>query len=338
MTGDAVRPEAILRELHSLWTSLGGQVDGEHSAGVLRACAMTLIVVTEEAEPRDDIGETLAETIREHPFRAIVLRLRDSAEPFLDAKVSAQCWLPLGQRRQICSEQIEIAASATSLPHVPALLLPLAAPDLPVVVWCRGERLFRLPGVQPLASLCDKLIIDSECFSDTGEALAGLRAASAERSVGDFAWARLTRWREILAQVFQSPSCRERRNEISDLRVHYSGRAISIGAYYLAAWLSLALGWRDPERAVRFEAAPYANSGNLRRVSFTTANGAVSIEKQSERELIADVNGLIQRTVLPPRTDAGVLGEELSIVGRDPVFERVLPAAERIARSRGHGS
>ncbi len=338
MTGDAVRPEEILKELHSLWTSLGGQVHGEHAAGVLRACAMTLIVVSEEADPRETIGETLAESMREHPCRAIVLRFRDTAESFLDAKVSAQCWLPLGQRRQICSEQIEIVASAASLPRIPALLLPLAAPDLPVVVWCRSERLFRLSGFQPVAALCDKLIVDSERFRDQGEALAGLRKAAAERSVADLAWARLTRWREMLAQVFQSPSCRESRDEIFGLRVHHSGRTIPAGAYYLAAWLGLALGWRNGESTVRFEAVPFADGGDLLRVSFTTANGTVSIEKQSERELITDVNGLIQWTVLPPLTEADVLGEELSIAGRDPVFERVLPAAERIARSRGHGS
>jgi len=100
----------------------------------------------------------------------------------------------------------------------------------------------------------------------------------------------------------------------------------------------MALGWRDGADPVRFEAAGHLQRDELLRVSFTTANVAVSIEKQSDRELVTDVNGLVQRTVLPPLTEAEVLGEELSIAGRDPVFERVLPAAERIARPGVQGA
>ena len=42
----AVEPEKILRDLHNLWEQLGH--DQEASGGVLRACAMTLIVVAED--------------------------------------------------------------------------------------------------------------------------------------------------------------------------------------------------------------------------------------------------------------------------------------------------
>ena len=109
-----INPDRVLHELSDLWVSLGKH-DGDESTGVLRACAMTLVVLAEAAEDANAIGETLAALMREHPSRAIVIRIADSTEPALEAKVLAQCWMPFGQRRQICCEQIEISASNPSL-------------------------------------------------------------------------------------------------------------------------------------------------------------------------------------------------------------------------------
>ena len=73
-------------------------------------------------DPRRKVfGETLALLMREHPSRAVVVRVRDVDAPELEAKVLAQCWMPFGQRRQICCEQIEISTSNASLVDVPAV-------------------------------------------------------------------------------------------------------------------------------------------------------------------------------------------------------------------------
>ena len=61
--------------------------------------------------------------------------------------------MPFGHRRQICCEQIEITASDVSLPDVPAVVLPLAVADLPVMLWCRSARLFSLPAFATLAAI-----------------------------------------------------------------------------------------------------------------------------------------------------------------------------------------
>ena len=52
----AVRPERLLKDLRNLWVDLGKH----EPAGVLRACAMTLIVVVEEERDAQAIGETIA--------------------------------------------------------------------------------------------------------------------------------------------------------------------------------------------------------------------------------------------------------------------------------------
>src|SRR3989442_2849111 len=105
-----IQPDRVLHELAELWVSLGQQ-NGDESTGVLRACAMTLVVVADAQEDAASVGETLALLMREHPSRAVVVRVRDSVEPELEARVFAQCWMPFGQRRQIGCEQIAICTS-----------------------------------------------------------------------------------------------------------------------------------------------------------------------------------------------------------------------------------
>ena len=100
---------------------------------MIRACAMTLIVVVEEERDAQAIGETLAALMHEHPSRAIVLRVRSGNEPSLSARVFAQCWMPFGSRQQICCEQVEIISSLASFSDVTSVLRGLIVPDLPVV-------------------------------------------------------------------------------------------------------------------------------------------------------------------------------------------------------------
>jgi len=60
---------------------------------------------------RRGAGETMAALMPEHPARTIVVRLSGAGERALAERVYAQCWMPFGERRQICCEQIEITAS-----------------------------------------------------------------------------------------------------------------------------------------------------------------------------------------------------------------------------------
>ncbi len=83
--------------------------------------------------------------MRDYPNRAVIVRVREGGEPLLDCHVTAQCWMPFGTRQQICCEQIEVTASDSNLPGLMPILLAIAAPDLPRVVWCRSARIFRLP-------------------------------------------------------------------------------------------------------------------------------------------------------------------------------------------------
>ena len=130
--GAGVAAEDLLKELAALWAREGSE--GE-AGGVLRACTMTLVVVSEEGDDESALGETLAALMPEHPARTIVIRLQGDGERALTQRVYQQCWKPFGQRQQICCEQIEITASDAALADLPSVILPLAVPDLPVILW-----------------------------------------------------------------------------------------------------------------------------------------------------------------------------------------------------------
>jgi len=62
-----IHPETILHDLAELWVSLAqhpGKGD-DASAGVLRACAMTLVAVIEETEDPANVGEAFALLMRD---------------------------------------------------------------------------------------------------------------------------------------------------------------------------------------------------------------------------------------------------------------------------------
>jgi len=134
-------------------------------------------------------------------------------------------------------------------------------------------------------------------------------------TVADLAWTRLTRWREMLAQVFEN---RERMAQISDVgRVTIEhGPANETAARYMAAWISDALPSKVELRAAG-ERLRIELTGEGLRVELACADGAMTVA----------VNELSHSACLPHPTDYSLLREELRIVRRDPVFERSLEAA-----------
>lgn len=315
-------PDRLLREMADIWVQLGKQADADASAGVLRSCSMTLVVIAQEGEDAMSLGETISALMPEHPARTIVIWPKTD-EP-LAAKVTAQCWMPFGQRRQICCEQIEITAPPGSMPDVASVISPIAAPDLPLIVWCRCRRTFEDSGFAHLAEIAQKVVVDTSAWPDAKGAI-GRLASMAARGVtlGDLSWTHLTRWREMLSQVFENAMCAARLPEISQVRVRFNPGNMEVMARYMAAWLVNSLETAGVRVDVKLE--PGADAA---AVELSGAGFRVELVRQEGR-LITTVDGLSQCTNLPAPTDYMLLREELGIVQRDETFERVLALAAR---------
>lgn len=314
----AVQPEKLLKELSELWVGLGKQDDAGH--GVLRACAMTFLVVTESASGDANTGETLASLMPEHPSRAVVVVLDDKAEA-ISARVFAQCWMPFGRRQQICCEQIEITTPRDRLKDIATVILGLIVPDLPVVMWSRCPGLFDLPEYHRLLPLIDKLIVDSNQVADPPVFLKRLTAIP-DVLVADLSWTRLTRWRETVAGVFENREFLDRLSAPDEITVSYSGEVAPTRAWYLAAWLARGLGGR-----IKPTLRHVGGEQGVRGLALKGSDFEVSVDLLDESQAELRTGSLVTRLIFQRPSDYDLLREELKIFGHDHIFEESLAGA-----------
>jgi glucose-6-phosphate dehydrogenase assembly protein OpcA len=324
--GATLAPEKILKQLADLWAN--EQPQGGAGAGSLRACSLTLVVVAAEGDNPAGLGETIAGLMPLHPSRAIVIRTSPNQE--LEARVAAHCWVPFGQKNQVCSEEIEIAGSAEALDDMFSVIPAITAPDLPVVLWCRNRALLESPSIGRYAKLGTRMIVDSATLGEPRRAfqlLVGLAASGLY--IGDLSWTRLTRWREIVSQVFENRLHASLLPECSDVTISYGGSFIPARAYYMGAWIIDSLRGAGVKAQLHFAANPEGPEEQLLEVNLSADDFRVSLTRQQET-LCVSVGELTQCTNLPLPTDHHLMNEELEIMGRDPVFERVLAAASQL--------
>jgi glucose-6-phosphate dehydrogenase assembly protein OpcA len=312
-----VQPERILRDLQQLWAQMA--VDQADSGGVLRACAMTVVVVAEDASDADRVRQTVGVLMHNHPSRAVILRPTGSGAD-LDARIFAECWKPFGKAQQICSEGIEITAGQRGLSEVAKFLVPLRVPDLPVVLWCRGAHVFTAElELEPLFPLADKIIFDTSEVVDSEGALESLRRLRQQgRRVADLHWTALTGWREVLAHLFDDHALQP--DEVKAAQVIFGGPTTTTCARYFADWIRTALP------AVRVAIESGKGPVGLRSVTLSTATDNLTIALGDNRCLEVSGCGRHYRTLLPSASEDSLMQEELGILGPDPVYERVLTA------------
>lgn len=302
-----IQPEKILRDLRELWSELGREQAS--TAAVLRACAMTLMVLAESEDDAGQARQIIGVLMHDHPSRAIVLRAMEGAE--MDARVFAECWKPFGSNQQICSEGIEVTADAANLGDVASLLLPLIVPDLPVVIWARGARFFTSRFFDPLFPLAGKIIVNSRTAPNARGAIAVLKELRGRgRRVADLAWTRLTGWREALAHEFEQDWT------VESVHIVHGGQA-DTSVLYFSRWIERSL------KAARMTLESGAGEPGLQSVEVHGAR-SVSIRRLDATSLEVETGGHRARSLLPATTDDALMREELSILGPDRAFDLVL--------------
>lgn len=325
------QPEQILKGLGKLWTSLGQEEKQQGKPTVLRACAMTLIIATDDPDEGFAASQTISLLMREHPSRGIVLAVSEKAEHGLEARVLAQCWKPFGKAQQICCEQIEITARPESWPNVGPTLIGLIAADLPVIFWCRHAAALsasatkeQKAGLEAVMSLATKTILDSKGEDPvrTFELLAKWR--NRDRTCADLEWTRLTPWREPIANIFDNP-CRE--NKFSNFRrieIAHGGEKPGASALYAAGWLSA------PYKAdVAFTKARGQDSG-IHCITLHSDSERIDFERAGDCMTLRSTNGRERRYNYKDAAVDTLMTEELSVLGHDPAFDAAFARAQEL--------
>jgi glucose-6-phosphate dehydrogenase assembly protein OpcA len=218
------------------------------------------------------------------------------------------------------------------LADLPSVVLPLSVADLPLMLWCRSARILRMAEFQPLAAMANRVIIDSAALPDPRAVLQRISDRSAQGVlIGDFSWTRLTRWRELLSQIFENRQTLADLQRVDKVTVTAAGEP-PVRAWYLGAWVMDALAQVGLHPKFEMTREAENQPGKLRGIHLSGVDFSAELARRGAR-LIVTVGGLAYCNHLPASTEYSLLEEELRIVGHDAVFERTLASASRLAEA-----
>ncbi len=324
-----------------------------------RASVLNLIAVTDE-ESAQEVAQAIYELSRHYPSRAIfMISDPDEGETNLEIGLSAFCVERGGIDSQVCAEQITVHVQGPPARHLESLAGPLLIPDLPVFLWYPNGDVPRSPACDGMATLADRLVLDSGAADDCGAFLRGganLLGESGVPAVGDLRWAALSPWRSLVADLF---SLSERAGELEKIRhveiEHHEANECQ--ALLLAGWLSSALGWRPqslehteegrtfglagPSGEVTVELTPDPSGAASSRVRLFSEELTFEIRASRSGEHASACSTVMrgdepvgERTVRLGIPNVGLLlGEELKLLGRDEIYESALEQAVRMLGS-----
>jgi glucose-6-phosphate dehydrogenase assembly protein OpcA len=277
------------------------RVAGAVSSGL----ALTLVVVVDEKRVAEaELAATRAAA--QHPCRLLVVvrRRPDAPEPRLDAEVLIGGRLGPG-------EAVVMRMYGRLSLHAESVVLPLLAPDAPVVTWWYGEPP-HLIAHDPLGVFADRRVTDVSFAPDPLAALA-TRAKDYVPGDTDLAWTRTTQWRALCASAFDSVEEQPRRAVVTGSEGDGT-RAL------LAGWLASRLGVKVKQ--VDVEGPPISS------VEIHLAGGhVVSLVVGEGRTTTLSHTGQPDRTLpLPTRELGDLLAEELQRLDADETYAEALAA------------
>jgi glucose-6-phosphate dehydrogenase assembly protein OpcA len=296
----------------ALWHTTGAEVVRELAAerrndGVASGLALTLIVVADEPRvPAVEEAATIAAS--SHPCRVLVVtRLPGSGYPDrLDAEIV------VGGRLGGCEAVIMRMQGRLAL-HAESVVVPLLAPDVPVVTWWHGPPPERI-STDPLGVVAERRITDCVQGDDPVAALHG-RALDYAPGDTDLAWTRLTGLRALVAGALDAPA---RAAAVTSATVTAPPGDAS-GAL-LVGWLRARLGVL-PRRQD-------AATGAVEGVRLELADGGGIAVSSRDGSAVVELGGHEPRTVpLLTRTLGDLLAEELRRLDADRPYAEALSAA-----------
>lgn len=300
----------------TLWDTTGSAVvkalsaERRRSGSVTSSLVLTLVVVADEADV-EAAAQAATTAGAEHPCRVLVVvrRRPDAPEPRLDAEVL------IGGEGIGPGESVVMRMQGRLALHAESVVLPLLAPDAPVVTWWCGTPPDQL-ATDPLGVLADRRVTDA---GRADEALVSLQQRAADFAPGDtdLAWPRATGWRKLLASAFDSVT-----GTPTGATVH--AQPGSPSAALLAGWLTTRL--ELPAELLDSEGPDITTA----QVTLTDADGAECVVRVTrERGAMATLSRTGQpdrQLPLPTRDTGDLLAEELRRLDSDEPFAEALGA------------
>lgn len=218
--------QAIAAHLARLWTSPargGDSTVTEKGMAHARASVLNLIVMVPDEEAATRVVETMIGLGVRHPSRAIVLAADPTADgPTLSASITAHCNAAPEGAEPICFEVVVLSVHGEAAEHLAGIVAPLLIHDLPTHIWWPGDPPFADPIFDQLVEMGDRVVVDSDEFSDLLHGMRRLTTLRRRSGVGDLAWRRLAWWQELTAEFFDAPRFRRYLPNLNRLAIRYA--------------------------------------------------------------------------------------------------------------------
>ncbi len=295
----------------TLWDTTGTAVvkalaaERRSHGSVSSGLALTLVVVVEEGQV-EEAEQAATRAAAEHPCRLLlVVRRRPGApESRLDAEVLIGGRLGPG-------EAVVLRMYGRLALHAESVVLPLLAPDAPVVTWWFGPPPQRIAH-DPLGVLADRRVTDVSLADDP---LAALRQRAEDYAPGDtdLSWARATAWRALCAAAFDRATGTARSATVT-------GAAADPARELVAGWLAACLGIEVARQD--------ADGRGIEAVDVDLDEGALRVARSGPSVALLTGTDQPDRTMpLEPRHLGDLLAEELRRLDADETYARALASA-----------
>jgi glucose-6-phosphate dehydrogenase assembly protein OpcA len=308
----------------ALWDTTGAEVVRKlaaerHSAGgVASGLALTLVVVVDEARVRA-VEDAATIAAASHPCRLIVVsrigataKMRpstiDPAKDRLDAEI-------IVGGRLGPAEAVVLRTHGGVARHAESVVMPLLAPDVPVVTWWHGVPPDRI-GDDPLGVVAERRITD---VAQAADPLAALHQRAVDYAPGDtdLAWTRATPWRTLLAGAFDT---------VTDQVM-----AASVSAPAADPTAALMCGWLAARLGVTPTLVP-THGSHLERVSLTVKDGSslgaeLTLIRKEHTAILTRTGAADRVLPLVTRRLGEELAEELRRLDADQPYAAALAAA-----------
>ncbi len=365
--GQPVEVNQIEETLRNAWREEAARAPEASGSLAMRTNVLNLIVQTMNPEGIRQVKAAIEHLGTRHPSRAIiVLAEPDKEEATLQSYVKHNTQT-IGDRRLVF-EQVTVVASGEAAKHLPAVVDALLVPELPDFLWWMEQPPFMESRFTRVLDIVDRLIIDSASFVDISGSLKELAEMSIiphGAAISDFAWERLRRWRELVAQFFDPVDYAPLLGMIETVTIGYEpagGNRYSGFTEGLLAlgWLASRLGWqiehrpereadgayrwvlRAGERSVTVALRPDHYGDNivgLRTMHLTVSGkeaGTFKIYRENGAHIAAQIDvpglpNLNQMIRVTERDENDLLLQALDQFGADPTYEGALVFAAQLA-------
>ena len=327
--GKEVPVSQIDHELRTLW---------EQDDARTNASLMNLVVYAERKNGLLENSRIIGDLTRDNACRAILVEINRDEEASLRAWITAHCHLSHGQK-SVCCEQIAFRLTGRVTGRFRNTVFSHLNSDLPLIFWWQGElsEVF----TERLASVIDRLIVDSSSWTDVKSGFARIFEASSGSAalvVQDLAWTRCWQYRVGIAGLFDDSVAQAMLGEIERIRITHSPHDRNT-AIQLLAWLAVQAGWKiagpgafetKEGRRITAEIESSMSSAPLGLVELSAPCGSVRISREKGsshllREIESGDYKVSSLSPADPYSPEGLVACQLSRGGKNSLFLKILP-------------